>query len=143
MLDITFTTLLDGFLNSDDARTAGMPAANVCPVLKMDSGADRPDPCLMITVDEQGDGRMRQVVATVSLQSQKPRSETDGYLNAALTRLRDQSAFYAYLAAADVALRTGYQLEAISYPAPQNVKREDNGTTEASISAVYHLTLPL
>lgn len=143
MLDTTFTTLLEGFLNSDAARTAGMPAVAICPVLKMDSQADRKDPCLLISADEAGDGRSRQLTITVTLKSQKPRSETDPYLNAALTRLRDQSTFYEYLATTTAALRTGYQLEAITYPAPQNVKREDDGTTEASISAVYHLTLPL
>jgi hypothetical protein len=143
MLDTTFTTILDGFLNSAAARTAGMPAAAVCPVLQMDSQDDRKDPCLLISVDEAGEGRSRQLTVTVTMKSQKARSITDPYLASALTRLRDQAAFYDHLATTAASLRTGYQLEAITYPAPQNVKREEDGTTESSISAVYHLTLPL
>lgn len=143
MLDTTFVTLLHGYLDSDAARTAGMPAATVCPVLKMDSGDDRPDPCLLISADEAGEGRQRQITVTVTIKSQKARSITDPYLNSALTRLRHQSDFYEYLATTSETLRTGYQLDAITYPASPNVQRAEDGTTETSIAATYHLTLPL
>lgn len=143
MLDTTFVTILDGYLNSTAARADGMPAVDVCPVLKMDSGADKPDPALVITADEQGEGRTRQIQCLVTLHSQSDRSTTDAYLDAALARLRNQSSFYEYYAATAVALRTGYHLDAISYPAPQNIRREDTGATESSIAITFHVTLPL
>jgi hypothetical protein len=142
MLDSTFVTLLDGYLNSAAARTAGMPATSVCPVLKMDSQADKPDPCLVITVEEQGEGRIRQMQCLVTLHSQLDRSTTDAYLDAALTRLRDRVAWETYLAATSIDLRTGYQIEAVSVPAAQSAKREDTGATETSIATTFYLTLP-
>lgn len=143
MLNTAFLTIFDGYLNSAAARTAGMPATAVCPVIRMDSQAERPDPALVLTVDEAGDARQRQIVVAVTMRSAKPRSVTDAYLDAVRQRLRDQGAFYEHLRGVDVALRTGWHLEAITYPAPANVRREDDGTTETSVGMVLHLILPL
>ncbi len=140
-LDLTFVHIIHGYLDTAASRTAGIPAAADCALLKMDSDADDKDPRICITADEQGSARSRQITVGAVARGTAARSVTDPWLVAIGDRLADHTALFAHIATLDAALRTGWQIEHITPPATMKVQREENGPIESGVGIQIHLTV--
>lgn len=141
MFDLLFTSLVYGYLNTADSRTAGIPAASVCALLQMDSDADDIDPRIAITAVEAGDTRSRQISVIAVCRGTSPRSITDPWMNAVSARLADQVALFAYIATLPLAQRIGYQIEKISPPHSGKLQRDVHGPIEVGIGVIFYLTV--
>lgn len=140
-LDLLFTEIIHGFLDTAASRTAGVPAANQCKLMKMDSEDTEADPRICITVEEEGTGRGRQMNVIAVARGSKARAITGPWLAKVGDRMADEKALMAYIAALPVEKRTGYQIEHISRPLPAKIVREEGGLIESGIGIRIHLTV--
>jgi|GEM_PF-1799111 len=140
-LDLLFVDIIHGYLDTAASRTAGVPAAADCALLKMDADADDKDPRICITAVENGEVRSRQMAIIAVCRSTKARSITDPWLAAVRARLADQAAFFEYFTTLPIAQRTGYQIEKMSPPHAGKLQRDPMGPIESGVGVIIHLTV--
>lgn len=141
MLDLLFVDIIHGYLDTDDSREAGIPAAAECALLKMDADEDDRDPRIAITAVENGENRSRQIAIIAVCRGTKPRAITDPWMAAVRSRLGDMDAFFEYYAALPVNKRTGYQIEKVSPPHAGKLQRDPMGPIENGVGIVIHVTV--
>jgi len=139
--DILFTAIFHGYLDTADSRTAGVPAAADCALLKMDQDTDERDPRICITVEVEGTTRTKTVNVIAICRGSKPRSITAPWLQAVGDRMADERHLMAYIATLDLAQRTGWQFEHLSPPMPAKIQREDGGIIESGIGVRLLITI--
>lgn len=140
-LDLLFTEIIHGFLDTAASRTAGVPAAADCALLRMDGDAAEKDPRICITVEEEGTTRSRQLSIIAVARGTQPRSITGPWLAKVGDRMADEPELMAYIAALPLEKRTGYQIEKISRPMPAKIVRDEGGLIEAGIGIKIHVTV--
>lgn len=141
VLDTLFVEIVQGYLDTNDSRAAGIPATADCALLKMDSDADDQDPRIAITAVENGENRNRQISVIAVCRGTKPRSITDPWMTAVRYRLADLDAFFDYYAALPVAQRSGYQIEKVSPPHAGKLQRDPTGPIETGVGIIIYVTV--
>ena len=141
LLDLLFVDIIHGYLNTDASRAAGIPAAALCALQKMDSDEDDRDPRIAITAVENGENRSRQIAIIAVCRGTEPRSTTDPWMAALRARLADLDAFFKYLAALPVEKRRGYQIEKVSPPHAGKLQRDPMGPIESGVGIVIYVTV--
>lgn len=141
MLDLLFVEIIHGYLNTDESRAAGVPAAADCALQKMDADEDDHDPRIAITAVENGENRNRQILVIAVCRGTKPRSITDPWMTGVRKRLGDLRAFFDYYAALPVEKRTGYQIEKISPPHAGKLQRDPMGPIEFGVGVIVYATV--
>lgn len=140
-LDLLLVDIVHSYLDTAASRTAGVPAANVCALLKQDADTDDIDPRLCVTAVEQGEGRVRQVNVSILARGSMARSVSAPWLSAVWDRLADRTAFFVHLASLTVAQRSGWQLEEMTRPFAARIQREEGGVIESGVGLTFHLTV--
>lgn len=140
-LDLLFTSILHGYLDTAESRAAGVPAAAACALLKMDQDTDERDPRICLSVTEDGTGREKTLSVIAVSRGTAPRSTTGPWLQKVGERLADEPALMAYIATLPADQRTGWQLEAISPPLPGKIDRQDGGIIESGIGVRIIVTI--
>ena len=141
MLDLLFTEIIHGYLDTAASRLAGIPSAADCALMKMDAEDDEKDPRITIIASELGENRSRQIAIVAVCRGTATRAVTDPWMNAVRDRLADQSALFQYLAALPVSKRTGYQIEKITPPNAAKVQRDPMASIETGIGVIIHVTI--
>lgn len=140
-LDLLFTEIFHGYLDTAASRTAGVPAAASCALLKMDAETDEKDPRICIQVTVEGDSRSKQIDVIAVARGTAARSVTGPWLAAVGDRMADEKELLAYIATLPVEKRTGWQFENLSPPMPGKIAREENGTVESGIGVRLLITI--
>lgn len=138
-LDLLFAGIARAYLDTADSRAAGVPAAADCALLAMDADSDERDPRICIVVEEQGEGRSRQLTVVAVARGTQPRSVTSPWLASCGERLADMASFYDFLQTLTEAQRTGWQLHHITRPQGAKVQREPGGVIESGVGVQMHL----
>ena len=139
-LDLLFTEIMHGYLDTAASRTAGVPAAADCALQKMDAEVDEKDPRICITVTENSERtRTRQLVVMAVARGRAPRSTTGPWLAKVGDRMADEKELMAYIATLPVEKRTGYQIEHLSRPMPGTIVRGE--AVESGIGVSILLTV--
>ena len=141
MLDLLFTDIVHGYLDTAASRLKGIPAAAACALMKMDSEEDDKDPRMVILATEAGENRSRQIAVIAVCRSTAGRAVIDPWMTAVKLRLADQAALFAHIAAQPVAKRTGYQIEMITPPNAAKVQRDAMAAIEVGVGVIFHLTV--
>ena len=140
-LDLLFADIFHGYLDTAASRTAGVPAAADCALLKMDQDTDERDPRLCISVTEEGTGREKTINVIAVCRGTAPRSTTGPWLQKTGERMADETALMAYIATLDEGQRTGWQIENLSPPMPAKIQREEGGIIESGIGVRLIVTI--
>lgn len=140
-LDLLFVDIFHGYLDTAASRTAGVPAASACALLKMDGDANEKDPRICIHVTVEGESRSKQINVSAVARGSQPRSTTGPWLAKIGDRMADEIALLAYIATLPVEKRTGWQFEALSHPMPAKVMREEGGIIESGIGVRLLVTI--
>lgn len=140
-LDLLFTGIFHGYLDTADSRAAGVPAAADCALLQMDGDADERDPRICIRAEVEGVHRTKTITVTAVCRGTQPRSVTGPWLAAVGDRMANKRQLMAYIAALPVAQRSGWQFESLSPPAPAKITREDGSVIETGIGVQMVITI--
>lgn len=139
--DLLFTDIFHGYLDTAASRTAGVPDAEDCALLKMDSDDDDVDPRICISVEVEGTHRGKAVNVIAVSRGTQPRSVTGPWLAQVGERMADEAELLAYIATLSVAQRTGWQFEHLSPPMPARIAREEGGVIESGIGVRVLITI--
>lgn len=140
-LDFLFASFLRDYLDTAESRAVGVPAANLCALLRMDADVEDKDPRICLMADVQGSGRSRQLNVAAVARGTQPRSVTAPWLAACGERLADAASLYAFIATLPQDKRTGWELHHITRPMEAKIQREEGGVIEAAVGVVMHLTV--
>lgn len=138
-LDFLFSAIARAYLDTADSRAAGVPAAADCALLAMDADTDERDPRICLVVDEQGEGRSRNLTVVAVARGTQPRSVTSPWLAACGERLADMASFCAFIQTLTEDQRTGWELQHITRPQGAKVQREPGGAVESGVGVQMHL----
>lgn len=126
----SIATLVQGYLDTAAAHAAGVPD---WPVQRMDDGSERAYPSIYVRADERAGARFRSIVVTVDIHVEQEADTANTAATAALAAinglLRDESAFWSYIATQSISLRTGWSIQHIVQVSPADVQRDPEMTT--------------
>jgi hypothetical protein len=130
-LEHRLAEIIRGYLDTDASRTAGVPTI---PVRMMDDGTDAVTPRLVVVAEMEGEGGSRTVDVHVNLhgilgteRGQTTREQASAWISEVDERCRDRAALNTYIAALSEAVRTGFQILRLTFPAPPPIDRETEG----------------
>lgn len=139
--DLLFTDIFHAYLDTDESRTAGVPAAADCALLKMDGDSDEKDPRICITVEIEGVHREKTVNVIAVARGTATRAVTGPWLAKVGDRMADEKALLAYIATLPLEQRSGWQLEHLSPPMPARIVREEGGVSESGVGVRVLITV--
>lgn len=140
-LDLLFTSIFHGYLDTADSRAAGVPAAADCALLQMDGDDEEKNPRICIRAEVEGIHRTKTITVTAVCRGTAPRETTGPWLAAVGDRMANERQLMAYIAALPLAQRTGWQIENLSPPAPAKITREDGSMIESGIGVQLIVTI--
>lgn len=157
--DLFVAHLLLDYLASDDSIAAGVPDDTALPKWVMDTGKEPPRPVMVVAAKEDGSRGARRVVEVsviictwlkaddanaAPVASQTTRIEAMAMLTQIDQRLRDHTAFSAWLASLSEERRTGWTFmkNPIHTGIAQPQRNKDNGTMNYATTLKLHLFIP-
>lgn len=138
-------TLFATYLDTAASHTAGVPD---WPIQTQDDGSTLTTPSITIRVDDRTGDRFRTTLITATVHSAPEpgdgaaQTAADTALAAINARLNDEDAIWAHIAAAAENLRTGWSLQHLTHPAPEDTRRDENEATTAQ-HAVLQLMIQI
>jgi hypothetical protein len=119
------STLVQGYLDTAAAHAAGVPEWTI---RRQDDGQEIEHPSICVRADERTGARLRSIVVTVDVvtaqEVAEAATEATGALAAVQALLRDESSLWAYIAAQDISLRSGWSIHHITQVSPADVTRD-------------------
>ncbi len=147
-LDLLLANIVLDYLKTAASQAAGVPTAGQCPLLIVDHDGDKPSNCLIVDGLDRGGNRMKQIAVVITHHcqlgtdddsAQIPRAQSAAWLGSIEKRLRDESAFWAFLASIAASRRVGWELSHITFPAIVEIRREETGEAEEAVAVQFEV----
>lgn len=147
-LDRLLAQLTLDFLSTADSQAAGVPTAAECPLLIADHDGEKPSHCLIVAGMDRGGNRVKQVAVVITNHiqlgedgdsGQIPAEQSAAWLGAIEKRLRNEQAWWQWLAALPAVRRVGWELSHITFPALVEIRREETGEAEDAVAIEFNV----
>lgn len=156
--DVTFASIVLGYLQHADSITAGVPSESTLPKQAMDAGTTPGVPVFTVVASEgQNSGSKRVITVAgmlmailrnadanapadaVSLAKSLTRATASQYLDAIESRLRNTTALSAYIAALSTETRDGWRILKITHRQQPKIEREKDGAHFMTLACALEL----
>lgn len=149
-LSRVFAQLVLDYLTTAESYSAGVPSAEVCPLLIVDHGGDKPSTCMIVEGIDRGGNRVKDIAVVITHHMQLGLDADSGqvspnqsavWLGAIEARLRDDAAWWLWLAALPAERRAGWALSHVTFPALIEIRREETGEAQDAFAVEFFVMI--